>query len=534
MDEPVTPTRKRPHLRVTLITKLAAAVGSVLLVLALVGVIGLREFAREQESGESMAQDILASKDAAAHVTNALWEVRAQSLNLQTAEGTAQALQYAQLLGLQGAFEQAFAEFSATYEATFGQPVPADVAQGTAVWEDYKAAQASAFDPAFVGNEVTAAKREQLGDDLVTSVTALTELIAPRIDEGFVDRAAQSAATKQLLITIVVVGAAVAIALSLMIGRTITRNVRKVKVALEGLAEGDLTVEAAVKTRDEIGDMAAALATAQQSLRTTMADVVSSAQTVAAAAEELSAANAQVAASSQETSSQAGVVANASDEVNRSAQMVASSTEQMGASIKEISHNANEAARVAAQATQVAASTNDKVAKLGASSQEIGNVIKVITGIAEQTNLLALNATIEAARAGEAGKGFAVVAGEVKDLAQETAKATEEVARRVAAIQEDTGSAVDAINEIAEVVGQINDFQMTIASAVEEQTATTAEMSRGIAEAAAGSGDIASNIAAVAQASAEASQVLEQMGASVDELAELSSHLRTRVEVFTY
>jgi methyl-accepting chemotaxis protein len=346
-----------------------------------------------------------------------------------------------------------------------------------------------------------------------------------------VDRA--EAATRTLLIALAA-ALVVVLALGYAIAQGIRRSVTAVRTSLEAMAGGDLTVAAHVRTRDEVGAMAHALAEAQAALRSTLSGVSETAVTVAAAAEELSAANTQVAAGSEETSVQAGVVAAAAEQVSRNVQTVAAGAEQMGASIREIAQNANEAARVATQATGVAAATNDAVTKLGTSSQEIGNVVKVITSIAEQTNLLALNATIEAARAGEAGKGFAVVAGEVKELAQETARATEDIARRVAAIQVDTGGAVAGIGEISDIVASINDYQLTIASAVEEQTATTNEMSRSVTEAATGSGDIATNITGVARAAATSSDVVAQMGTSVGELARMSADLRERVSRFTY
>jgi methyl-accepting chemotaxis protein len=259
---------------------------------------------------------------------------------------------------------------------------------------------------------------------------------------------------------------------------SITRPVQLVKASLEALAAGDLTRVTGVVSKDEIGQMAAALDTAQENLREVLAGVASSAQAVASSSEELSASSAQISASAEETSAQSGVVASAAEEVSRSVETVAAGAEQMGASIREIASNAAEASEVANRAVDAAATTKATVDKLGASSAEIGNVVKVITSIAEQTNLLALNATIEAARAGEAGKGFAVVANEVKELAQETAKATEDIAKRVLAIQGDTTAAVAAIDEISQIVAQISDRQTTIASAVEEQTATTSEMSR--------------------------------------------------------
>jgi methyl-accepting chemotaxis protein len=356
------------------------------------------------------------------------------------------------------------------------------------------------------------------------------------IESATAQDALDSAIARSERISLIVAGVALLVILGIVVVtvRSITRPVRKVQTSLEALAIGDLTVVAQVRQKDEIGRMAAALDSAQASLREVLSSVVSSADAVAASSEELSASSAQISASAEETSAQSGVVASAADEVSRSVQTVAAGAEQMGASIREIASNAAEASEVASRAVTAAHTTTATVARLGDSSAEIGNVIKVITSIAEQTNLLALNATIEAARAGEAGKGFAVVANEVKELAQETAKATEDIARRVEAIQADTGAAVTAIAEISSIVGQIADRQTTIASAVEEQTATTQEMSRSVTEAAGGTTDIANNITGVSTAAESTTQALTQTRTAVDELSRMAAELRSTVGTFTY
>ncbi len=369
--------------------------------------------------------------------------------------------------------------------------------------------------------------------------------IADGLEEEGVAQSAQAAARNAAsadeassAITLLLVTALTAVllagGLTVVVVRRMVRNLQAVQRSAEAMAAGDLTVAAGVGGADEVGRMAAALDSAQESLRSVMSTVVGAADAVAASSEELSASSAQISASAEETSAQSGVVAGAAEEVSRSVATVAAGAEEMGASIREIASNAAEASDVASRAVMAAETTTATVAKLGESSAEIGNVVKVITSIAEQTNLLALNATIEAARAGEAGKGFAVVANEVKELAQETAKATEDIARRVLAIQGDTTAAVTAIGEISSIVAQISDRQTTIASAVEEQTATTNEMARSVQEAAQGSGQIADNITGVSTAADSTTQALTQTRTAVDELSRMASDLRTTVGRFTY
>ncbi|WP_233404411.1 methyl-accepting chemotaxis protein [Actinotalea solisilvae] len=363
---------------------------------------------------------------------------------------------------------------------------------------------------------------------------AATDDVTRLMDEAAAQAETQAASSRTTMRVTIALALVVLVGLGLLTAAQVRRSVARVRASLDAMAAGDLTVEADVTSRDELGEMARSLATAQAALRETLAQVADAATTLAQASEEMSAAGAQVTASSEETAVQAGVVAAAAEEVSQNVRAVAGGAQQMGASIQEIAQNAAEAAGVAERGAEQSRTTAEAVSALGRSAEEIGTVVRVITGIAEQTNLLALNATIEAARAGEAGRGFAVVAGEVKELARESARAAEDIAARISANQAMTASAVTAIGEITGVIGRISDFQSTIASAVEEQQATTSEMSRGVEEVAAGSGEIAQNITGVATASAGASQVLTQLQTSVAELAAMAAELRARVATFTY
>src|SRR4051812_36295568 len=349
-------------------------------------------------------------------------------------------------------------------------------------------------------------------------------------------RAELDAAQARAQLTLIVatgLALALGVLLSVVVTRSVTRPLGRVRESLEAMARGDLTARADLTSRDEIAAMAAALGRAQDVVREAVAAMGTSATALASSSLGLSDTSGRMAVSAEEAAAQAGVVSAAAEHVSRNVQTVATGSEEMGASIREIAQNAAEAARVASGAVATADGTSATVAKLAESSAEIGNVVKVITSIAEQTNLLALNATIEAARAGEAGKGFAVVANEVEELAQETARATEDISRRVEAIQADTAGATTAIGEIASVIGQINDYQVTIASAVEEQTATTNEMGRSLAEAATGSGEIALNISGVAQAAQDTTEAVADTQQAAAELSRISGELREFVGRFT-
>ncbi len=353
------------------------------------------------------------------------------------------------------------------------------------------------------------------------------------LDQASVDVAAANSSMGWTILISSLLGLGIGIGVATYMGRTISVCTSEVLTKAEAIAAGDLTGEEVKKhTNDELGNLAAAMNKMQHNLVKMIAGVSENAQLVANASEEFSAASQHISSNSEETSTQATVVTNAAELVNRNLQTVATGAEEMSSTIADIAKNATESARVSGEAVKTAEATNASITKLGISSAEIGQVIKVITSIAQQTNLLALNATIEAARAGEAGKGFAVVANEVKELAKQTAKATEDISQKIAAIQADTKGAVDAISTIGAVISQISDISSAIATAVEQQSATTNEMSRNVTEAAKSSSEITQNIAGVSEAAQGTSTSAHESMKAAQQLAQMSTQLRGLVEQF--
>jgi methyl-accepting chemotaxis protein len=432
----------------------------------------------------------------------------------------------------------------ADWSALHALPLPAEVSSAADVLRtDYDAyvsavtAEMSvlgAIDPASPRAAIALEAETVRANAMEQKIVAVRDLAQKRVDAA---QAASDQAMANLKTTIaiaVVLGLVALIGIALMITRSITLPLHRMVSALGRVAERDLTVSVVVNSRDEIGQMATALATALAAMREAVGTVGETSAALAGASAELSSVSIQLGSAAEETTAQADTVTASAEEVSANVTTMSAATDEMTASISEIARSASMAAGVATGAVTTARETSGAVERLGQASSEIGDILKVINSIAEQTNLLALNATIESARAGEAGKGFAVVAGEVKDLAQETAKATEDISRKTSAIQATTGDVAEAIGRIGSVVNQINELQTTIAAAVEEQSVTASEISRNVSQIATGSGDIARNISEVAQAAGATAQGAGMTQQSATQLSGLATRVDTLVRSFKY
>jgi methyl-accepting chemotaxis protein len=237
-------------------------------------------------------------------------------------------------------------------------------------------------------------------------------------------------------------------------------------------------------------------------------------------------------ASTAQTGQSCATVKAAADEAYTNVKTVAMATEELSSSIDEIRKRIARSATIAMNAVEGARRTDRTVHDLANGAQKIGSVIEVIQKIATQTNLLALNATIEASRAGEFGRGFAVVAGEVKSLAAQTAQATDEIGVQIAQIRDATRNAVEAIQGIGATIVEMNEIASAVASSVEQQRVASREISENIQQAAASAEGVAGSIKGVEGASTVTEAQANQVSDAASQVALRANELDREVNQF--
>lgn len=314
---------------------------------------------------------------------------------------------------------------------------------------------------------------------------------------------------------------------------------------IEGLKDGDLTIEASVG--EEItGAIADAFNDATEALRTLVTTINET--------------SVQVSSAAQQTQATAMHLAEASDHQAHQITAVSAAVNEMAASIDQVSRNAQESARVAQQSVDLATrgsdtvrrtiegmdvireqiqETSKRIKRLGESSQEIGNIVELINDIADQTNILALNASIQAAMAGEAGRGFAVVADEVQRLAERSGNATKQIEALVKTIQTDTNEAVISMEH--STAGVVSGAKLAEAAGdalreIESVSKHLAGLIQNISEAARQQANAAANISdtmnVIQEITSQTSAGTNETATSIGNLAELANDLRNSVAGF--
>jgi len=252
---------------------------------------------------------------------------------------------------------------------------------------------------------------------------------------------------------------------------------------------------------------------------------------------------AEMSTSIREVDSRTQSIAAAVEELTVTVQTINATTEAVAAETQEAAAVSDSGRQAAGQAVASMESVYDvvrtavgKVDALAEASSQIGDIVSTIETIAKQTNLLALNATIEAARAGEAGKGFAVVANEVKTLANQTATATVDIRARISTIRSDMDEIVQVMRSGAERVEQgrgtiqtVGNEMETLADRISSVTRSMAEVAQILGEQQSATTEISEGVGVIANMSA---QNVYRIDAAIGTLEETGPVISNSIESF--
>ncbi|MBX9763150.1 MAG: HAMP domain-containing protein [Pseudomonadaceae bacterium] len=255
---------------------------------------------------------------------------------------------------------------------------------------------------------------------------------------------------------LIVVALGILLLLAVVLGRRVVSKLHTLIAVLNDWAagEGDLTRRVELNSRDEIGDMAAAVnrfvAKLQPIVREAGEVASMTGQEIASLAARSAAAEAAAERQRNEVAGSLQALAQMAGQAQAESQAMREASQRVSSIRQAADENAQIAQRVGASIEELVLRVDtgaSVIERLAKQSEQIEVVLTVIRSIAEQTNLLALNAAIEAARAGESGRGFAVVADEVRALASKTQQSTGDIQTHIGALQQGAREAVDAIGQ---------------------------------------------------------------------------------------
>lgn len=281
-----------------------------------------------------------------------------------------------------------------------------------------------------------------------------------------------------IIIAIIITGVA-----AFLLGKYISKNVTKLRLAFKEASNGNLSIETDVQTQDEFRELSDSFNSMIKNIKKTIEGVKESSDTVLKTSDliydmtkEVNSAMNEVASTTYEIARGSEEQANDIDKNSENIEKLSNTLDSLVDSITKINELVQNLDSLGNNGLEQVDLLEDRALNTEKSSQNVNKIINevkenanqinvitdTISQIAEQTNLLALNAAIEAARAGESGRGFSVVAEEIRKLAEKSSNATKDIAKLIQNVNNSSNLAVDAMDEATNAVNdQKNSVEFT-------------------------------------------------------------------------
>jgi methyl-accepting chemotaxis protein len=377
--------------------------------------------------------------------------------------------------------------------------------------------ESGGYDTATVANRVLGRAHERY-DGLIQNLGKVEAVLIAEAAQLEQEGQATRGQTLTLFGLAVALAAVVVVPSTLLNMQSICRPVEEAQRLAGAIARGDLTQPVPSKGRDELAKLMKALGEMQTSLAGIVGQVRSSTDNIGTA-------SAQIASGNQDLSSRTEQAASSLQQTAASMEQLTSTVRQSADAARQATQMAAANAEVAARGGQVVSQVVTTMEEINQSSQKIGDIIGVIDGIAFQTNILALNAAVEAARAGEQGRGFAVVAAEVRNLAQRSAQAAKEIKGLIEASVGKVENGTRLVAQAGSTIGEIVANAQKVSAFIGDITTAATEQSQGI-------GQVNTAVNQLDQMTQQNAALVEESAAAADSLRDQANRLAEVVRIF--